>query len=348
MIWLTWRQMRPQAVPTALGVALLLAALAATGPSLGDAAESSSFLDGVTSDGLKVTLYYAGIAAAYALPAVVGAFWGAPMVARELETRTHRLAWSQSVTRTRWLATKLGLTALVTAAVAGVLAWGVTWWAGPIDRAVTAGDRTDVFAVARIEPALFGARGSVPIGYALLALAIGVLAGLVIRRTVPAMAVTLVLIVAAQVLVPAVLRAHLAEPETTATSITDENLVGLLVGGAEGPGDEITSVEEIQVSTEGTGEWELSNVTVDADGTTLATLPKWVVDCGGPPPGESAKAGAREACFERLTADGYQQQVTSYPSSAFWTLQWRETALLLVLALGLGGLCFWRVRGDVP
>ena len=42
-------------------------------------------------------------------PAVIGAFWGAPLVARELEAGTHRLVWNQSVTRTRWLATKLGV-----------------------------------------------------------------------------------------------------------------------------------------------------------------------------------------------------------------------------------------------
>ena len=46
------------------------------------------------------------------VPAVVGAFWGAPLVARELEAGTHRLAWTQSVTRGRWLATRLGLTLL--------------------------------------------------------------------------------------------------------------------------------------------------------------------------------------------------------------------------------------------
>ena len=46
------------------------------------------------------------------VPAVVGAFWGAPLVARELEAGTHRLAWNQAVTRTRWLTTKLAVTAL--------------------------------------------------------------------------------------------------------------------------------------------------------------------------------------------------------------------------------------------
>ncbi|MBW9215845.1 ABC transporter permease [Mumia sp. zg.B53] len=350
MIWLTWRQLRVQAIPVAGAVALLLVALAITGPGIVDAAEDGarSFLTGLSADAFKVTLYYVGIAAAYVFPLVVGAFWGAPMVARELEARTHRLAWSQSVTRTRWLAVKLLGAALVTVSVAGLLSWGVTWWAGPIERAIATGEGTGPFMVSRIEPAVFGARGLVPIGYAVLALAIGVLAGLVVRRTVAAMAVTLVLVLGVQLFVGVVVRAQLVEPEKATSSITQENLVGLMVEGASGPGDPIENVSEIRVETGRTGTWELSNVTLDADGERMRSLPAWVADCGGPPPGESAQAGARAACFDRLADEGYRQQVTWHPSSAFWTLQWRETALLLVLALGLGGLCFWRIRGDAP
>ncbi|WP_370618907.1 ABC transporter permease subunit [Mumia sp. Pv 4-285] len=347
MTWLTWRQLRGQAVPTALAVAVLLVALAVTGPGIVDAAEdgASSFLTGLSADAFKVTLYYAGIAAAYALPLVVGAFWGAPMVARELEARTHRLAWSQSVTRTRWLAFKLGGAAVVTAAVAGLLSWGVTWWSGPIERAIATGEGTGPFMVSRMEPAVFGARGLVPVGYALLALAIGVLAGLVLRRTVLAMAVTLVLVLAVQLLVVITVRAQLADPQTITTPITDENLVSLMISGTE---DEIENVQEIRVGTGQTGEWELSNVTLDADGQRMRTLPAWVAECGGPPPGENAPVEARAACFDRLADEGYVQQVTAHPASHFWTLQWREAALVLALALGLGGLCFWRIRADAP
>jgi len=45
-------------------------------------------------------------AQALATPALLGIFWGAPLIARELETGTCRLAWNQSVTRTRWLTVK--------------------------------------------------------------------------------------------------------------------------------------------------------------------------------------------------------------------------------------------------
>ena len=54
-----------------------------------------------------------------ALPALIGLFWGAPLIARELEAGTHRLVWNQSVTRGRWLAVKLGLIGLAAAAATG-------------------------------------------------------------------------------------------------------------------------------------------------------------------------------------------------------------------------------------
>ena len=68
------------------------------------------------------------------VPAVLGVFLGAPLVARELETGTHRLAWTQSVSRTRWLAVKVAVIGLVGMAVTGLVSVFVTWWAHPLDR----------------------------------------------------------------------------------------------------------------------------------------------------------------------------------------------------------------------
>jgi len=59
-----------------------------------------------------------------AAPALIGIFWGAPLIGRELETGTHQVAWNQSVTRTRWLAIKLAGVGLASIITAGVLrAW---------------------------------------------------------------------------------------------------------------------------------------------------------------------------------------------------------------------------------
>ena len=115
-----------------------------------------------------------------ALPAIIGVFWGAPLVAHELETGTHRLVWTQSVTRTRWFAVKLGLGGVASMAAAGLFSLMMTWWSSPIDR-INGNRFTSVF----------DQRGIVPIGYAAFAFALGVLAGVLIRRTLPAMATAL-------------------------------------------------------------------------------------------------------------------------------------------------------------
>ena len=136
------------------------------------------------------------------------------MVARELEAGTHRLVWNQSITRTRWLVSKLGIAA-IGAVVAGSIGLAMTWWAGPLDDAVLQGyTDNSPFSVPRLWPDVFGSRGVVPIGMAVLALAVGVTAGLVVRRTVAAMALTLATIVAVQILMPVFVQAHLMAPET--------------------------------------------------------------------------------------------------------------------------------------
>ena len=74
------------------------------------------------------------------LPALIGLFWGAPLIARELEAGTHRLVWNQSVTRTRWLAVKLGLLGLAAIAAAGLGSLAVDWWSDPLDKAAAGDD----------------------------------------------------------------------------------------------------------------------------------------------------------------------------------------------------------------
>ncbi len=66
-------------------------------------------------------------------PALVGMFWGAPLVAREFENNSFRFVWTQSVSRVHWLAAKLGLGALVSMVTVGLLSLMTTWWFSPID-----------------------------------------------------------------------------------------------------------------------------------------------------------------------------------------------------------------------
>ena len=97
MTWLTWRQLRLQAAAVYALVAAIGVVVLVTGPRLRDLVTSGAEVyDSLTST--DQVLFYAGLIAVAAAPAVIGAFWGAPLVARELENGTHRLVWNQSVT----------------------------------------------------------------------------------------------------------------------------------------------------------------------------------------------------------------------------------------------------------
>lgn len=201
MIWLTWRQFRTQAAVMFAAVGALAATLVVTGPQLADLYRTagSSLVDQVSSS--DQTLYYTGLLVVLAVPVVIGMFWGAPLISRELETGTHHLAWNQSVTRTRWLATKLGLGAAASMTAAGLTSLAVSWWSSPIDRYFP-----------RLDPVTFAARGVVPLAHAAFAFVLGVALGLVIRRTLPAMATTFALYAGVQVVVPMRIRSHRSSP----------------------------------------------------------------------------------------------------------------------------------------
>jgi hypothetical protein len=330
MIWLTWRQFRTQATVVFAALAALAAVLAVTGPHLADLYETagSSLVDRLS--GSDQTVYYAGSTVVLAVPAVIGMFWGAPLISRELETGTHRLVWNQSITRTRWLATKLGLGALVTMTAAGVAGLAVTWWSGPIDQAVNSGGETETY-LARLDPMAFAARGVVPIGYAAFAFVVGVSLGVLIRRTLPAMATTLVVYVAVQLAMPLWVRPHLAAPDQTTVSFTAGTPVGIHEGA-----------KEITVPLDVPGAWLTSEQTLNAAGHPAAP-PSSFADCLR---SESGLASLQQ--IDRCVADlgklGYRQQVTYQPAGNFWALQWAETGIYLGLALGLAGFCAWWIR----
>ena len=344
MIWLTWRQFRMSALVLLSALAAGVVVLTVTGPQLADLWQQAgdTFFDRLADDRVKTVIFYAGTWTVYLLPVVVGVFWGAPMIARELEAGTSRLVWTQSVTRTRWLATKLGV-AGVGAAVVGLGGLVLTWWCAPIDDAVAQGLRDPgLLSVPRLWPELFTARGIVPMGTTVLALVIGVTAGLLVRRSIPAMAVTLVAVIAVQILLPSVVQKHLMAPKQLTTTITQERLTE--VTGRPDPGPNGIVVERLEVSIDSPGAWITYNRTVDSSGDVVETYPSWIGECASPPGQTNTES---QACFDRLAAEGYRQRVEYHPASRFWTLQAIETGLLLVLAALLSGFCFWRIRRDL-
>lgn len=345
MIWLTWRQFRMQLLVVGAAVAAAAVVLAITGPGLAEDFRQlgASFIANLSYQTLHTQLHRVGIVLLYLAPPVIGAFWGAPLISRELETGTHRLVWTQSVGRTRWLVVKVGLTGLAAVAVTGLLSLAVTWWSDPIDTALNSGQDSNNF-LPRLYPSIFSGRALVPVGYAAFAFALGVAVGLVVRRTLVALAITLAAVVLVQVLTPTLLRPQLLNPVVTHVTLTKENLRGLQISGPEAN----PQVVRLEAAIAGPGNWKTSEVTVDKSGKAVSVLPNWVIQCGGPtrPNAQGETQTTQAACFQRLADEGYQQRITYVPANRFWDLQWRETGLFMILALGLLGFSFWRIRRD--
>ena len=143
------------------------------------------------------------------LPMLVGIFWGAPLVAREIEHGTHRLVWTQGTSRLRWAATKFGLVSIGVLAMTAVFAAMLNWWITPVMQ--TSGQRFDYI--------FFDIHGIVVFGYATFALALGIFAGAVTGRLLPAMATTVVGFLAVRLVVMLVARDHYLPTETRRISV---------------------------------------------------------------------------------------------------------------------------------
>ncbi len=317
MIWLAWRQFRTQAVAIFGALAILAVILIITGLQLRHWYDTSGITNCTTAgDCDTVTTAFVahyrwlqtllGQILLLLFPAVMGVFWGAPLVARELDTGTYRLAWTQSVTRTRWLAGKITVVGLASVAASGLLSLMVTWWFSPIDKV---GD-------SRFDPSVFQVRDIVPLGYAAFGFALGVAAGLLIRRTLPAMATTLVGYIAAQIVVVTWIRPHFATALQTSTP--------LQVSSGSG---------STQVKLAGTspGDWIVSKQLLDPAGHAITGALKF------PSPG--AACNATNSCLA-----GYRQVITYQPANRFWPFQIYETAVFTGAALLLLALCFWWIN----
>ena len=137
------------------------------------------------------------------VPGLIGVLLAAPFI-HELENGTYRLAWTQSITRGRWLAGKLGLaigTAFVAAFAIDVL---ITWWRGPF-----------VHLHGRMETSVFDFEGIVVFAYVLFALGLALAVGAVWRRTVPALVVGFAGYTAARIFVQGWLRQRYEAPLTS-------------------------------------------------------------------------------------------------------------------------------------
>ncbi|WIG57886.1 MAG: hypothetical protein OJF49_000631 [Ktedonobacterales bacterium] len=256
-------------------------------------------------------------------PAVLGMFLGAPLVADELESGTQRLAWTQGVTRRRWLLTLIASEAIVALLLAGVVQVAVWYWLGsyPPD-----GNGFGAFDM----------MGMAPLAYVAFALMLGLAMGALVRRVVPAMLLTLVGYLAVRIPIVLYARPHYLPPLT----LTWDPYV--------------TPNPRIQP---GSQDWVVSGGWLDSTGKPIGRGDFFarVFGAGGPRPGPNyctpmgqpdANIGTDFNGWNTLCTHnyGWHYQTVWQPADRFWLFQGIECALFLALAVALVALTLWLVR----
>jgi hypothetical protein len=192
MLWVTWRQHRGLLITVSAGFcaavagllviglrihrdyALLTACRPAASPAcagLGNYFNSTDWHQG----------QYLHIAV-QAAPVLIAMFAGPPVVARELETRTYRYAWTQGIGRVRWTVAKLALLGSLLTIMAFAISQLLTWFFAPF---MTTQRLTD------LTPTVFDTSGVSYAAWTLLAICLGAFLGALLRGTLAGMAVTL-------------------------------------------------------------------------------------------------------------------------------------------------------------
>jgi len=302
MLWVAWRQHRGALA----GVAALFGALAAflvaqglgmhaTWAQLGlngvrsfDSPRVASLAMAFENEYLSLGMYVPRVV--MFAPLVIGAFVGAPLLARELETGTFRFAWTQGIGRTRWVASKLVFLGFILAAAGLAFSAVFGWWYGPFARLM--GPMPEIAGV------VFTAR-------MLLGFTAGALVGRLVRRSVPAVALTMLAWLAVVLPTALFVRPHIEAP---------------LVG-------------RVDLASKFATEWTLSQWWVDPGGHRLSRAAFNALARLHPADPEAWLAGHHYVLWE-----SYQ------PASRFWTFQIVEGAGTLLLAVGLAALTVWLVR----
>lgn len=265
-------------------------------------ATSSSGCDGIRDEfGRRFESLQAVILPLVLLPALLGAFVGAPLIAREIESGTHRFLWTQGVIRRRWFVV-MAMTAVGLATIAGAIysAIAAPWL--DVTNQVT-GERFG---------RMYDFQGVLPIAACILAVALGVACGVVLRRTIPAMALTIGIFVVVRLFVATQLRPRFASP-------LEQDLPGFQP-------DDPTGLH---------GAWVLSRDTLTSDGVRLGSggglnlsnlgdrCPELLAN-----PGSFPERAAVDQC---LDAVGVHQLTRYHPASRFWTFQLVESGLYITI-----------------
>jgi uncharacterized protein YneF (UPF0154 family) len=320
MAWVTWRQHRGALAGVAvflgaltvwlwtagLGLHHAYAAAAACHPAsslaCGELVGSFNNMDGILVGGFALL----------PVPALIGAFAGAPVLARELETGTFRYAWTQGFGRWRWTLAKLALLAVVVTAAAGAFSVLLSWYYQPYFGA--GNQNLSLSEASPLSGGLFELRGVAFAAWTLAAFAIGALAGMLIRRVVLAIAATLAIYAGLAVAAGMYLRQHYLTPLIIRNNFPPAS-AQMLSRWWTKAGQPVSQSVASQV---------------------LQGAPAQAAGKGGVPQSLGA--------VQYLDQHGFTQWISYQPTSRFWPFQWIEGGWLLVLSVLLIAVTVWLVR----
>jgi ABC-type transport system involved in multi-copper enzyme maturation permease subunit len=236
---------------------------------------------------------------------LVGSVLGVSAVAREVERRTTRLAWTQSGSRSQWLASKylVNVALLVTILLPTCLM--MSWW------------NSAAHYGARVTPKAFPIAGFMSLVYGVFAFVLVVALGIFIRRAGWTIAVGLVIVGVVFFAVELYVQPRLVSPSLATASYGGVPANAWFLDGGYIP----------------------TNVKRTPSTSTLTFFTDKMNRCMSTPPGNAQNG---QAYCERLLGMSYVELYV--PDSAFWKLQLLEGSMYLAAALLLTGVSFVAVR----
>jgi hypothetical protein len=265
-----------------------------------------------TQETVFINDYYSGaqvvIGVLTVLPILIGALAGGPMVARELETGTFRLSWTQGCGRTRWLAARLVLLAAAVTAGAAAVSAVFSWYYHPM---------LQLGQDSPLAPQAFDLGGVAYAAWTLAAFAISVCAGALIRRTIPAIVAAIAAWSGLLVVVVFWLRSHYGP------ALTGTGLINPVSGNGQGTPWILT-------------QWWIQPGGAPASQSEISSLSSQLRQAGGLP--------TPQAVQQWFAEQGYIKYFTYQPASRFWHFQVIEGSWLLALSVLLGAAAIWLIR----